>query len=329
MIRRLAISLGLALALALAAVAMADGPADNVPSAVRRVPKPGIDVPVEVRKELEEGLTDLRGAIDRIPRQTKPNLNDLLIDIEICYKAVHDALKYNEFFAEQRSPRPARSSSWARNAPRRSRPERRRGRNQTGLVVRGYVSKIDGSVQPYGLVVPEAYPPRGRAGYRLDVWFHGRGETLSEVNFLDERRQRAGRVHPAGHDRPPPLRPVLQRQQVRRRGRRPRSDRGREARATGSTTTGSPSAASRWAARPAGSSPSITPIAGSPPTPGRGSPRRARFLNVFQKEDAHADLVRAEALAPLRLHRFRREPRSSARPSPTAARSTARSRRPT
>ena len=28
----------------------------------------------------------------------------------------------------------------------------------TGLVVRGYVSKIDGSVQPYGLVVPAIVP---------------------------------------------------------------------------------------------------------------------------------------------------------------------------
>ena len=45
----------------------------------------------------------------------------------------------------------------------------------TGLVVRGYVSKIDKSVQPYGLVIPASFTPDRK--WRLDTWFHGRGET--------------------------------------------------------------------------------------------------------------------------------------------------------
>ena len=59
----------------------------------------------------------------------------------------------------------------------------------TGLVVRGYVSKIDQSVQPYGLVIPETYSPKLPYRWRLDTWFHGRSETLSEVNFLSERQR--------------------------------------------------------------------------------------------------------------------------------------------
>jgi hypothetical protein len=54
-----------------------------------------------------------------------------------------------------------------------------------GLVVRGYLSKIDGSVQPYGLVVPASFHPDISHRFRLDVWCHGRGETLSELNFID------------------------------------------------------------------------------------------------------------------------------------------------
>jgi|TARA_B110000037_G_scaffold217173_1_gene277623 predicted peptidase len=52
-----------------------------------------------------------------------------------------------------------------------------------GLVVRGYRSKTDHSVQPYGLVVPETWTSGAAAKHRLDFWFHGRGETLSEVNL--------------------------------------------------------------------------------------------------------------------------------------------------
>ncbi len=66
----------------------------------------------------------------------------------------------------------------------------------TGLVVRGYVSKIDGSVQPYGLVVPASYQPNTPHRFRLDVWCHGRGETLSELNFIDDRQRSPGEFTP-------------------------------------------------------------------------------------------------------------------------------------
>jgi pimeloyl-ACP methyl ester carboxylesterase len=68
--------------------------------------------------------------------------------------------------------------------------------DKQGLVVRGYVSRLDGSVQPYGLVVPESYVPTGSAKFRLDFWFHGRDEMLSEVNFLRDRERNVGTFAP-------------------------------------------------------------------------------------------------------------------------------------
>src|SRR5439155_578089 len=66
----------------------------------------------------------------------------------------------------------------------------------TGLVVHGYISKIDGSVQPYGLVVPASYQPGSSYRHRLDLWFHGRGETLCELNFLRDRQRSPGEFTP-------------------------------------------------------------------------------------------------------------------------------------
>ena len=58
----------------------------------------------------------------------------------------------------------------------------------TGAVVRGYRSRIDGSVQPYGLVIPPGTPaPGSRTPTRVDIWFHGRGETLTELDFIQQR----------------------------------------------------------------------------------------------------------------------------------------------
>ena len=51
-----------------------------------------------------------------------------------------------------------------------------------GGVARGFVSKIDNSIQPYAVYVPESYD--GVTPMRLDVILHGRDATLTEVKFL-------------------------------------------------------------------------------------------------------------------------------------------------
>jgi dienelactone hydrolase len=48
--------------------------------------------------------------------------------------------------------------------------------------VRGYRSRVDGSVQPYGLIIPESYD--GSKPVRLDVVLHGRGTQLTEISFI-------------------------------------------------------------------------------------------------------------------------------------------------
>ena len=63
-------------------------------------------------------------------------------------------------------------------------------------MVRGYVSKIDKSIQPYGLVVPPSYSPAAPHRWRVDAWFHGRDEALSEVNFLTARQRSPGEFTP-------------------------------------------------------------------------------------------------------------------------------------
>ena len=57
--------------------------------------------------------------------------------------------------------------------------------------MRGYRSKIDGSVQPYGMVIPDNY---SGSSSRLDFWCHGRGETLTELAFLKDRRANIGQL---------------------------------------------------------------------------------------------------------------------------------------
>ena len=184
---------GLVLAVALAS--LADGPADNVAEKVRPIPPPGIAVPEKDRAELQAGLGALGREIEAL-RAAPARQASLLPDVEILHKAVRYALEGGEFFKtnEIRSAKDLLKLGMERAAQLRAGTAP--WLTSTGLVVRGYRSRIDGSVQPCGLVVPPA--PAGGAARRLDLWLHGRGETLSEVNFLAGRLKDPGQFTPPG-----------------------------------------------------------------------------------------------------------------------------------
>jgi dienelactone hydrolase len=169
-----------------ATVALGDGLRDNVPEKVRPIPPLGIEIPDADRKELQTQLDQLEARAHK-----------LLPDVQIFSKAVHDALTYNEIFDLNEIPKAKSLLKEGRERAEQLLAGKAPWETATGLVVRGYVSKIDGSVQPYGLVVPETLGVKGSAPHPLDIWFHGRNENLSELNFLAEREHSPGQFTPA------------------------------------------------------------------------------------------------------------------------------------
>ena len=64
-------------------------------------------------------------------------------------------------------------------------------------VARGYRSRIDGSVQPYGVVYPAGYGADPKKKWRLDLSLHGRDSSLTEVKHLN---QHSGKPAPKDQD---------------------------------------------------------------------------------------------------------------------------------
>jgi hypothetical protein len=193
--------LSLASLFLVALIARADGPADNVPDRVRRIPPlPKDPISADVKAELQRGIDELGREIEslRTELKGKPQLLGLLPDVQIFHNAVRYAITYDEIFDAKREV-PLARKQLAAGMERAKALEAGHApwTTQTGPIVRGYVSKIDGSVQPYGLVVPKDFQPGGPKR-RLDVWCHGRGETLSEINFLNDRMNNPGQFTPAG-----------------------------------------------------------------------------------------------------------------------------------
>lgn len=175
----------------------ADGPADNLPDQVRKIPRLGVEVPAEQTQQLQEGLSKLQSAIDQLNKSKDARIQALIPDVEIYHRAVRCALEFREFFHE----REVRVGLELLKQGQQRADQLLKGiapwTQQTGLVVRGYRSKIDQTVQPFGLVIPENYTFTGQSQYRCDLWFHGRGERLSEVNFINQRQRSRGQYTPA------------------------------------------------------------------------------------------------------------------------------------
>ena len=157
---------------------------------LHRIPPAGIAVPPKDEHDLRTALEQLGHRINGLQG------NAHLADVIIFQKAVRYALDGNEFFVQEDVFRAKellrvgieRADALALgNAP---------WLRATGLSVRGYFSDIDHSVQPYGLVIPSSYTADQPHRWRVDAWFHGRSETLSEVNFLWERMHNPGQFTP-------------------------------------------------------------------------------------------------------------------------------------
>ncbi len=186
----------LASMLTLTASAAAPLSTPTPPPPAKRLPPAGIRIPDAARVELTAGAASLRRELDALTSAVagRPQLAARLPDVELFHKAVDWALRYDEFFA----PKQVDTARHLLELGHQRAAQLEQGNapwlDATGLVIRGYRSKLDDSVQPYAVIVPQSW--RRERQNRLMVWLLGRGEKRTELAFIAERE--------AG---PPPLMP--------------------------------------------------------------------------------------------------------------------------
>lgn len=150
------------------------------------IPPSGTPIAADDRARLEEGVTQLGNVIRLLEKELvhKPDLLALLPDVQIYHKAVDWPLRYNE-------PLDVKKAQAALTAGMERARLLKQGQTPwlTSGGVRAYASRIDGSVQPYLVVPPKGYAAKkdDATKYRLDFFFHGRGETLTELNFISAK----------------------------------------------------------------------------------------------------------------------------------------------
>jgi hypothetical protein len=187
----------LALSLLLALAATADGERDNQVDNVRRIPPPGVVVPDADKAELQAGAAELAREIEALKVELKDKpLASLIPDVEIFHKSVDWALRYNEIFNVKEIPVAKKHLKMGHERIKQLRDGNPMWLVTKGPSARGYISRIDGSVQPYGVFLPETFLNDPNHRHRVDTWFHGRGETLSELSFVESVSKGGGPFTP-------------------------------------------------------------------------------------------------------------------------------------
>ena len=159
---------------------------------IRRIPPPGIAVSEADRAELQAGIDALGKEIAALGGKSG------IADVQVFHKSADWALRYGEFFNEKQIAVAKAHLALGMQRAKELREDKPSWNSATGLVVRGYTSAIDGSAQPYGLVLPDDWKVDDGKTCRLDFWLHGRGEQLSELAFIEDRLKNKGEFTPEG-----------------------------------------------------------------------------------------------------------------------------------
>ena len=171
------------------------------PAITRRLPPEGID-PALLAEQLDDAS---RQAWEEVPdrlERLRQRLAELALDdettraeIETLLKAVGHAIAGGEWW----QPEDLKRATWALDLATERLRQIEGGtapwRMQTGLVPLGFRSQLDGSVQPYGLWIPDGLDATRPAP--LWIWLHGRGDKETDLAFLHGRAHKLPEFQPA------------------------------------------------------------------------------------------------------------------------------------
>ncbi len=162
-----------------------------LPPIARKLPAPGKPLDALAKQKLQADLKSLQ------PLWQSVASDPLAADAGVMVKALRYALEFDEFYKPddvKKATRVLEETKRRLNALKAKKPD---WTQASGLVVRGFRSKIDDSFQPYGMVVPEGMKLGSNAPkVPAIVWLHGRGDSETDLHFIDGRMRSAGQITP-------------------------------------------------------------------------------------------------------------------------------------
>ena len=133
--------------------------------------------------QIREQTERLRQAVEQL--QKRGVAEDVWIEVAIYRKAAENIIRWDEWWHPQSVRWVLQTLEEGLERARQAQDGQAPWRNIVGRwTVRAYRSRIDGSLQPYAVLLPKEYGQPGRGPWRLDIVLHGRDASLTEAKFL-------------------------------------------------------------------------------------------------------------------------------------------------
>ncbi|MFO0803522.1 MAG: hypothetical protein U0791_10425 [Gemmataceae bacterium] len=156
-------------------------------------------------KTIEEKTEQLRVAVAAL--KANKLRDDYLVEVEIFLKAAENIVRFEEWYAKDSVKWTLTSLDRGLERAKVAADGKAPWRAATGRwIPRAYRSQVDGSIQPYAVLLPADYGKDRDKSWRLDTVLHGRDGSLTEAKFL------------ATHDRAVPKAPDFVQLEVYGRG---------------------------------------------------------------------------------------------------------------
>ena len=171
---------------AMLAAAVWTAPAQSPPPPAQ-FPPLGTGVSAEEARSLQTTVDELASKIVALKKRYQSGpMVDRIADVEVYLEAVRRPLKYDERLYAGRGSTPVSYAQQTLATGTERADQLAKGETpwMTQSGVRGFYSRIDGSAQPYLLTMPDNYDPSAKRQYRLDIFMHGRDDTVLEQQFM-------------------------------------------------------------------------------------------------------------------------------------------------
>lgn len=147
-------------------------------------PSPATTPDDAIIKSIKEKRDELGKAITSLRRQGMPDA--VMADVEVFEKAADWIVKHGEWYQKEYGQWTQDAIAQGMERVKQLKQGQTPWLKEPGRSVRGYRSRIDGSVQPYGIILPPDFGSNPKKKWRLDVVLHGRDASLTEVKFIHQ-----------------------------------------------------------------------------------------------------------------------------------------------
>ena len=148
----------------------------------------------EIVAGLQSGLNDLQATLADLQQDPQTQTRDgrlRFADVAVFAKAVEWMLRHNEFPKKDFAKQAAAALRIGGERAAELKAGNASWEWRSGQSIRGYVSSVDGSLQPYAVTLPEAVSSTSGQRWPLQVVLHGLANDMNEVNFISKHEGKA------------------------------------------------------------------------------------------------------------------------------------------